>query len=416
MQMHPALLRSVNRGNTRTLKNPKAMTTITKKTFYTAIMMLSAEFIGYPYDICTPTEWATETVTIFNCSRAGVNQSVICKTMGLSPSTVHNVLLRAGKLGDGIPRKRSGGAKALNKRNERALVRQVRAKPLKPMKYHLSAWCEGHTKILIDTFGSNDSGARVLQKEGERYDSKHVIKTTKFGSGSLMLWGCFCKPDRIHQVSAGKLLPWISEMIEKEDATFILQEDGAPGHTGKIARDWKNDQPEILGFDFWPAQSPDLNPIEHLLAILEKRIKGRRHAIGSKDELEACLRDEWSKLDVGLAEKLVQSMASRCKEVIKAKGESSYHFPLFKNSTPLIEMLMKFIKKKKAGKHSISTAAALFIIMGTFYIKGAYEYTKGQNRSEQNLDLDHVTLAKRAKKNTPNDSRDASSNASPTHA
>ncbi|CEP07114.1 hypothetical protein, partial, partial [Parasitella parasitica] len=51
MQMHPALLLSVNRGNTPTLKKPKAMATITKKTYYTAIMMLSAEFFGYPYDI-----------------------------------------------------------------------------------------------------------------------------------------------------------------------------------------------------------------------------------------------------------------------------------------------------------------------------------------------------------------------------
>ncbi|CEP11410.1 hypothetical protein [Parasitella parasitica] len=96
------------------------------------------------------TEW--QIGGIVNCSRAGVKQSVICKTMGLSPSTVHDVLLRAGKTGDGIPRKRSGGAKALNKRDERALVCQVRAEPLKPMKYHLGAWCEGHTKISIDTF------------------------------------------------------------------------------------------------------------------------------------------------------------------------------------------------------------------------------------------------------------------------
>ncbi|CEP14303.1 hypothetical protein [Parasitella parasitica] len=321
------------------------------------------------------TEW--QIGGIVNCSRAGVKQSVICKTMGLSPSTVHDVLLRAGKTGDGIPRKRSGGAKALNKRDERALVCQVRAEPLKPMKYHLGAWCEGHTKISIDTFRKylkdngfqsykaahkpslstrhmenrlkwcsgkanwgydkwkyvvwsdeskfnivgNDGGARVLRKEGERYDSNHVIKTTKFGSGSLMLWGCFwsggfgplvvldAKVNQIEYIKClqENYLPWISEMIEKEGTTFIIQEDGAPGHTGKIARNWKNDQPEILGFDFWPAQSPDLNPIEHLWAILEKRIEGRRHAIGSKDKLEACLRDEWSKLDVGLAEKLVQN-------------------------------------------------------------------------------------------------------------
>ncbi|CEP13561.1 hypothetical protein, partial, partial [Parasitella parasitica] len=30
----------------------------------------------------------------------------------------------------------------------------------------------------------NDGGARVLRKEGERYDNNHVIKTTKFETNS----------------------------------------------------------------------------------------------------------------------------------------------------------------------------------------------------------------------------------------
>ncbi|CEP20155.1 hypothetical protein [Parasitella parasitica] len=131
---------------------------------------------------------------------------------------------------------------------------------------------------------SNDGGARVLRKEGERYDSNHVIKTTEFGSGFLMIWGCFW---------SGGIGALVVVLDAKEGTIFILQEDGAPGHTGKIARNWRdNDQPEILCFDFWPAQSPYFNSIEHLWAILEKIIEGRRHAIGSKNKLEACLRDE----------------------------------------------------------------------------------------------------------------------------
>ncbi|CEP15733.1 hypothetical protein [Parasitella parasitica] len=253
------------------------------------------------------TEWQ---IGYSQLSRAGV----ICKTMGLSPSTVHDVLLRAGKTGDGIPCKRSGGAKALKKRDERALVRQVCAEPLKPMKYHLGAWCEGHTKISIDTFRkySKDNGFESYKAAHKPSLSiKHMENRLKWYSGKTgwgydkwkyVVWSDESKFNIVGNDGGARVLQKegarYDKMIEKKGTTFILQEDGAPGHAGKIARNWKKDQPEILGFVLWPAQSPDLNPIEHLWAILEKRIEGRRHAIESKDELEACLRDEWSKLDV----------------------------------------------------------------------------------------------------------------------
>ncbi len=47
-----------------------------------------------------------------------------------------------------------------------------------------------------------------------------------------------------------------------EDADFIFQQDLAPAHTAKSTKSWLNDHGVVV-LD-WPANSPDLNPIENL--------------------------------------------------------------------------------------------------------------------------------------------------------
>ena len=49
---------------------------------------------------------------------------------------------------------------------------------------------------------------------------------------------------------------------------FIVQEDGAPAHTAKLAQDWiATNCSEFIGKDEWPPNSPDFNLLDSLQVI-----------------------------------------------------------------------------------------------------------------------------------------------------
>ena len=80
-------------------------------------------------------------------------------------------------------------------------------------------------------------------------------------------------------------------------------------------RNWWRKEIQVLD---WPAQSPDLNPIENLFSILKRNVGSKRFS--NRDDLFSYLEDEWIRIDPKIIDNLIKSMPRRCAAVIKNKG------------------------------------------------------------------------------------------------
>ncbi len=100
------------------------------------------------------------------------------------------------------------------------------------------------------------------------------------------------------------------------DADFIFQQDLAPAHTAKGTKSWFNDH-GVTVLD-WPANSPDLNPIENLWGIVKRKMRDTRP--NNADDLKAAIKATWASIPPQQCHKLITSMPRRIEAVIKAKG------------------------------------------------------------------------------------------------
>ena len=119
---------------------------------------------------------------------------------------------------------------------------------------------------------------------------------------------------------------WITSMEELGDV--IVMEDRAPYHRGTASVHCK--QYEECGLSswgpgFWPANSPDLNPIENVWHILWSNVRKRRPQPMKKSELIEALKEEWARLDMNKTNGLIRCFPKRMQAVIDADGGSTSH-------------------------------------------------------------------------------------------
>ncbi len=95
---------------------------------------------------------------------------------------------------------------------------------------------------------------------------------------------------------------------------FVLMHDNARPHTARVVQAYQEQE----GIDVmeWPAPSSDLNPIEHLWDILQRRVSGRQNPPATVQALTAALREEWNGINQVSVCRLTRSMPRRCRESI----------------------------------------------------------------------------------------------------
>jgi transposase len=117
---------------------------------------------------------------------------------------------------------------------------------------------------------------------------------------------------------SGIIIPIIQETLQQyPDLQF--QQDNAKGHASAYTKSVF--QSIDIRPIYWPAFSPDLNPIETLWDDMKDYIQEHYpEAHRSYKWLRATVQEAWESITIERIRKLIRTMPQRCKDVIDADG------------------------------------------------------------------------------------------------
>jgi transposase len=147
------------------------------------------------------------------------------------------------------------------------------------------------------------------------------------GGFKVMFWGCFSFWSRgplsaiTEKINADEYLKLVKNVIEAElDASprsLTFMQDHAAHKQKKVMEYFAQKHIQVLN---WPPQSPDINPIELIWAIIEQKLYSENSFPNTKDELITRVYKIWNDIPEETLERLCNGVIHRLRTVVVANG------------------------------------------------------------------------------------------------
>ncbi|CAK9807113.1 Transposable element Tcb1 transposase [Anthophora quadrimaculata] len=152
--------------------------------------------------------------------------------------------------------------------------------------------------------------------------SVHVLSVVS-SEGDVMPPHFFQKGERITkevylEVLKRVIKPWMETTASGRP--YLFQQDGAPAHTSHLVQNWLSDNVDMFwSKDFWPPNSPDLNPLDYYVwGVIERQTNKCRHP--NVNSLRAAIESEFATIKHDQLKSACSRFRARIEQVIEAEG------------------------------------------------------------------------------------------------
>ncbi len=239
----------------------------------------------------------------------------------ISDQTVRNRLRRANLKARKPPKKR--GMTALNRLARLRWCRQHQP-------WNLDMW-----RNVLFTDESRfclrklKSRVKVWRRRRECFADCCVNTVTAFGGGSILVWGGISLTSKTRLVIIEEnvnainyrddiLQPVAIPYLKSLGPNATLQDNNAHPHRARIIGEFLHDA-GVQRME-WPANSPDLNPMEHMWDQLGRKVRLKVTDETTLTDLTSIVVEEWNAIPEQYVTRLVSSMRRRCQAVVSAYG------------------------------------------------------------------------------------------------
>ena len=251
------------------------------------------------------------------------------------------------KLVDGVDISRRAVDKILKKEGLKTYIQQKKPSLTDSQKSARLEFARSHLHWTTDDWKhvmfSDEAGFCRIEPFGKKYfrmrpESKRLKpnpsqKTKQSGGGKIFIWGCMtynglgdaCRfpqglDSNLYVEVLKDYIVASRDYRQLDPARFIFQHDNSSIHTASIVKNYlRKSKFAVLE---WPANSPDLNPIETLWAYIRRELDKYDTDPKDLDDLWERFMVAWENVPLDFIHHLYEGMPGRMQKLYRSRGAS----------------------------------------------------------------------------------------------